>query len=266
MIGGCNNGGTNGSRMLFTNMGCNGGPSSVFVEGLAITEGTVEDVINVSAAGACTPDVYLQNIWVTGAQGQLASNHTDVYQGTGGTINSINVFKFTYDTNYQGITLTAGFNFLSANLGYVNGKYNAITPQDPVTYAIWLRDTDSLSGGCTANPLCNTNPVNMYQVYLAPRSAQTIACCGVWPPTGETQNGIVVGAISDAFGNVTFPSGSGMFGEIFTGAPPGGDFVVPGGTGPGVGYISPGYQNFLLKRDIYPASNDNSPMWLEKAA
>jgi hypothetical protein len=26
------------------------------------------------------------------------------------------------------------------------------------------------------------------------------------------------------------------------------------------------HQNFLLKRDIDPASNDNNPMWLEKAA
>lgn len=27
-----------------------------------------------------------------------------------------------------------------------------------------------------------------------------------------------------------------------------------------------GYFNFLLKRDLDPASNDNLPMWLEKAA
>lgn len=90
---------------------------------------------------------------------------------------------------------------------------------------------------------------------------------GIWKSTDDANNG-ATGAC--ATGNTwTEISGTGGFPAGFPGSIQGieGDPFVYGPY-----YILNsfgqfyGVQNFLLKRDLAPASNDNDPMWLEKAA
>lgn len=247
VIGGACNGGTNGSRMIFGSVS-----GSVYIEGVSFTMGKVEDVVNVSGLSGYKPDVYLQNIFETGAAGQLATNHTDIYQASG-DIGNMYVHRVTADSNYQGFFLPRQFAQDSIDMSYVNLSFNAVTPSDSTTYLLWFFTTDVTAGATSQTKAASIFKSALTEVYVAPRAAQTIAASGVWPASGETLNGAVVGAVDDGSGNVTWPKLP-IYGKVFTGSPSGGNFVTNGGSGAGTGYVQPGYSDGTVLPSGKPAN------------
>lgn len=236
IISGCNDGGASGSRIITSDI-----TGDFYMEGVYLKMGKNEDAINVGGAPGHLPIVYLQNVSIEGLFGTDATNHTDAFQANAG-VGAICFHKLTADSNYQGLFLPGQFTQQSIQLSYINLKPNAITPSGAVEYLLWNGTTDVTTSATPAQRLASITPSTYYQVWVQPRSGQDIGCCSVQPATGVTLNGINVGAITDGSGNVTWPAFMRISGQVNTGIPPGGDFVVPGGTGPGVGYVSPGYQ------------------------
>lgn len=214
--------------------------ASVFLEGISWSLAAKKDAINVLSKSGFAADVYLQHLAISGVRGVEAdAAHSDMFQHQG-NMGHLRVHRVTGDSNYQGFFIAAQFDIASATFSRVNLKYNAVTPAETFSYLLWTRDTDSVPG-VTANGK-RRYPVYYDEVYIEPRSGQTVALYGAWPKTGETIDGIPVGAIDDGLGNASWPAYSNIFGKVMTGLPSGGDFSVAGGTGPGTGYVSPGYQ------------------------
>ena len=62
----------------------------------------------------------------------------------------------------------------------------------------------------------------------------------VWPGYDFATTGLRPTVAGD--GSLTWPAGAYITGTLNAGDPPSGDYVTSGGTGAGLGYVSPGYQ------------------------
>lgn len=230
--GSVHNTSSGGSTMVFKNP-----TGSVFLEGLLMDNSSFQgDAFNVYgnvSPGPFTrqaPDVYIQNCRVVNLNGTNAGTHTDLWQAQG-SISNVYIDKLTFDSNYQGISIFQKQNptgpvFISR----VNGSYNAIAG-DAFTFLFWdMSNIDSPP----------YSPVYLDQVYFAPRAGQQLDHVA-WPPPGTTDAaGNAIGFLSDDGGaSVYWPDITNIYGRVFTGAPPAGDFVPAAGVG--LNYVSPGY-------------------------
>lgn len=153
---------TAGSGLRFT--GCTG---SVFLEGLHVDMSKVSaDAINVSGTTG-RPDVYLQNLRVTGVNGSMATTHADVFQPQG-PIGSLYVDRLTATSNYQGLFLPPQQPITSIDLRRVNLSYTDPTATH-VTYLLWLLDQGQ-----------TPPPATLTDVWVQPRAGQSLAK-SVWP-------------------------------------------------------------------------------------
>jgi hypothetical protein len=238
IVGGCNSGGANGSRMAFTNV-----MKSVFLEGISFKMGREEDVINVGGTNASRPDVYLQNIRVTGARGSFASNHTDIFQAHG-PVGTLYIHRLTGDSNYQGIFDSGEFPQTATYMSMVNLRYNNIKPAGRITYLLWFGTSDITKSATPEQRLASLWPRYLTEVYVdTTLREQSLECCGVQPAVGATLNGTNVAPIMDGAGNVAaWPPTMQITGGVRAGSPKE-DFVLSGRSRPGARYVSPGYSN-----------------------
>ena len=224
----------NGSRVAMANAS-----GSYFIEGCKFDMGSNEDVINLGSTNGCEPDVYLQNIYETGAFGTERTNHTDFFQASG-RIGSLYMDKLTFDSDYQGIFLSGEFGQRMSVIKRVNARYKDYGEGNKITYLLWFGTTDVTISASSEKKLNSIIPTYVSEVYIEPKQGQNLASDAVQPMRGATLNGISVGAIPVTDG-VEFPAFMHIGGEIKTGPPPFGDFVDPQSVG--TGYVSPGYQN-----------------------
>lgn len=206
---------------------------SVFVEGVDINmAGVNNDALDVGgrqltdANGPTYPDVYIQNCRFYNVNGTLATTHADMFQPQG-PVGRIFVDKFTGTSNYQGFFLPPQKPITSLAMSRTNLGYTGPGVEQETTYLLWL-----LESGQTPYP------VTLNQVYVNPRSVQTVAANGVYPSSGVA----TIGAYVLSGGTVTWPTtGMQVAGVVTPGVPSTGDFV---GTGVvGLNYTSPGYQS-----------------------
>lgn len=215
---------------------------SVFLEGRHII---MEKTADAFVAGGTSrhetpfvrfPDVYIQNCRVEGVQGAAAALHADAFQ-MDFAANSINIDKFTADTNYQVLFMRpepSGGRVLShIDLRRCNFRKNRV-PGDP-------EPTKLVYFGTSAAEVAAAG----HRIFL------TEVWCEV--PAGQNPRDYVYPKVgselaSDAIGPyVWWPSLTqvvrdlqGRPGKVRIGVPPGGDFVPASAVG--LDYVSPGYQ------------------------
>lgn len=246
----------NGARSV-TVIGCDLGRGSasfrnmtgfVFLEGIRADmspEDPQHDVFNAYGPPGGKPDVYLQNIHVTGVHGDYAHTHADIFQPQG-PIGTLRVDRLTGDTNYQGFFLPPRDNIDAVYISNTDLSYHSDTTDDGVSkfsHLFYFRFTDLQGRG--------DQPVNVFldNVYAAPRRGQTLDQ-SVYPGPRSTvrrapaapmmaQSRMAGGGGRSA---LSWPAFLGIRGAIQQGPPPNGSFVQLGPRGPGSRYVSPGYQ------------------------
>ncbi len=217
-----------------------GGTGSLFVEGLRIdlTETPNRDAIVVSGAQGASPDVFLQNILVTGVQGAFKSTHADIFQPYG-AVGHLRVHNFTGDTNYQGFFIRPEYPIKSATFSHVNLKFNRLGQPDGNTFLLWCRN---MAGSpALGDPFF---PVTYGPGVYAEANDRTPGHAAAFPPPGflvPGPGGMNFSGITDLSGSVRWPPISGISGKVRLGPPPDGDFID--GHKVGLGYRSPGYAN-----------------------
>lgn len=226
---------------------------SVFIEGVDINmAGVNADALDIGgrqltdASGPTTPDVFIQNCRFYNVNGTLATTHADIFQPQG-PVGRIFVDKFTGTSNYQGFFLPPQKPISSLAMSRTNLGYTGPGVEQESTYLLWLLETGQ-----------TPYPVTLNQVYLNPRTGQTVAANGVWPNSGVA----TIGAYTLSEGNVTWPTtGMQVAGVVTPGTPPTGDYVPTGAVG--LNYISPGYQGQVAT--VEAASAAQSLPWEDRS-
>lgn len=218
---------------------------SIYMEGCRVDlSGTTNgrDAINAYGATGYTPDVYIQNCYVTGVKGTNAGGHGDIFQPQG-PIGTLYIDKLTGDTNYQGIFIRPEFAISAAYISRIDISFNDLTNPGPDnnTYLLWLRN--DLGQSSPGDPLF---PVELTDVYLAQHEGHSPARAAVYPYDTDVQGlaaGVDVG-IRDGSGNITWIPSAMIAGQATMGAP-GSAYV--NGASVGVGYTIAGtYQQSLI--------------------
>ena len=198
---------------------------TVHIEGVLIdaSEGGVSDGIDISAPQST---VQIQNVRVVGLQGSQAGFHADVIQPWGG-VRDLRVDRLTGTSAYQGLYIgpdlgpIAGADLRRVDLGPAPG----VASQWDGGHLLWV--TSGASG-------CNSYPIDLSQVWVAPRAGRTLGD-SVWPQAGVPS---ACGPSVAGGSSLTWP-GLAVRGSVNLGRPPGGDWVPAGVAG--LGYESPGY-------------------------
>lgn len=208
---------------------------SVFVQGLDLDMGGV-NADAVSAHGVqpedgnpTYPDVYLQDIRITGLTGTTETVHADAYQ-VQGPVGTLYVDRLTASTDYQGFFLNPDSGIAAAKLSRVNFReFNGTSGKH-----LYLSSTPPRA--------VQEYPITLDLVYSeVTQTGATLRSTRVYPGAGVIRDDAVpVGAVYGAATNsVSWPAESGITGRVIGGLPPDGDFVPLGVAG--VGYINPGY-------------------------
>jgi hypothetical protein len=145
---------------------------TVHIEGVLIdgSGGGPFDAIAINAPEAI---VQIQNVRAVGVSGSFEGFHADVVQPWGG-VKELRIDHLTASTDYQGLQIEQSLGPIgravlsNINLSHVAGGPNA----DETTFLLWL------TSGTTCR---NEYPVEIEEVYVAPRSGWTAAEV-VWPP------------------------------------------------------------------------------------
>lgn len=193
-----------------------GATGTVHVEGVLIDnpDRTEFDALVIAAPDAT---VQLQNIRVEGLRGFQNSWHADILQPWGG-VQSLRVNGLTGVTGYQGIQLSS----LKGQIKDISLRRVNLRSIDP---QIWTSGTNGGNGGYLFWADCTlTAQVKLDQVYLAPRQERR-ADQVVWPAANSKSK--CASKLGRAGNAVTFPALP-IKGEMYIGAPPGGDFVPAG--------------------------------------
>jgi hypothetical protein len=210
-----------------------GTSGAIFIEGTSINvNGRSDDGIDVAGSTAAPytlrPDVYVENVRITGLNGSAAGNHSDLLQAQG-SLGRIFIDKLTGQSNYQGIFIPPQFPITSATISRVNLAY--ARGGQPYTYLLWLLDP-----GTAETPY----PVTLSQVWIAPRAGQSVDANAVAPwRNARSAGGAPIGAVSQGAGTFGWPSSMRVSGVVSQGAPAAGDFVPSAAVG--LNYVSPGY-------------------------
>lgn len=208
---------------------------SIYLEGCRIDLSSTtngRDAINAYGATGFTPDVTIQNCYITGVKGTNAGSHGDIFQPQG-PVGRVRIDKLTGDSNYQGLFLRPEFLISSAEISRTNLTFNNLTTPGPDnnTYLLWARNSSGQSAPGTL-----LYPVHYHQVYLAQHESRSPIQAAVYP-TNETIEGFVgTTATPDASGHVHYDGTANIWGKVYNGAPPGGDYVSSGSVG--VGYTA----------------------------
>lgn len=216
---------TAGTGLRFTDT-----TGSVFLEGLDLDMTAVSaDAINVSGAPGALPDVYLQNLRVTGVNGSRGGVHADIFQPQG-PIGDLRVDRLTGRSDYQGLFIPPQAPMSSAELHRVDLAYTH-PDGSAVTYLLWLLDE------CSTDVPC---PVTLDDVWVTPRAGQHLGQA-VWPhPAAVDGDGARIGVrSSDGWRTAYWTPRLPVTGRVQAGSPPDGDFTPAGSVG--LGYVSPGY-------------------------
>ena len=218
-------GGDNGpGRMVFSQL-----VGSVFVEGVSIRLTPLKDAFDIEGAAGCAPDVYLQNIYVTGVAGSYSTVHADIVQPWG-PLGDIHIDRFTGDSNYQGFFFAPAFGIRSVQISRTNLRYNR-APGDPHSFLYWFSDVPERH-----RPRYD---VELIDVWGAARPGQAFDKTVSYPPPGVTDIDGRIGAVPREEGGVVgWPLVMRVHGEVRSGEPPQGDFAP---MSIGSNYRSPGY-------------------------
>ena len=216
------------------------GSGSLFVEGVLIDLNTVpnRDAITVSGASSSPPDIYLQNIIVTGVQGTFAGVHADVFQAYG-PIGRLRVHSMTADSNYQGFFIRPEFSIAGATFSRVNMKFNKRGKPEGGTFLFWCRNMQGSPAKGDAFYPVEFGP----EVYAEP-NARAADWPAAFPPPGILVPGKEGRNFDGAVGadnSIGWPEHSGITGRVLLGPPKDGDMVKP--TDIGANYRSPGYDD-----------------------
>jgi hypothetical protein len=189
-----------------------GTTGTVHIEGLwAHGDGLVEGVQGFAPQAS----LQLENCRFDHLHTTAAALHSDLVQWNEG--GDLRINRFTGSSEYQGIfrANSSGTATISdANLVGLAGS------SDPSPRLLWQG---------------STLPLTIDDVWASPRPGQSVGMA-VWPDVYADSS--VRATVGDGF--VSWGASSGINGRIWTGVPPGGDFVPVGLAG--VGYVSPGYQ------------------------
>ena len=246
----------NGARSV-TVIGCDLGRGSasfrnitgfVFLEGIRVDMSAKDpqlDAFNAYGPPGGKPDIYLQNIHVTGVHGDYAHTHADIFQPQG-PIGTLRVDHLTGNTNYQGFFLPPRDNIDAAYISNTDLSYNSNTTDDRASkfsHLLYLRFTDLQNRG--------DQTVNVFldNVYATPRQGQTLDQ-SVYPGPRSAVRRVSSAPMMTANNararglgkTLSWPDFLGIRGSIQQGPPPNGSFVQLGPRGPGSRYVSPGYQ------------------------
>lgn len=203
-------------RMIFGDL-----HGSVFLEGLTFELAPGKDAINVAGSDGTHPDVYLQNIRVSGVSGAFDAVHADIFQPWG-PIGHLRVDMFSGGTTYQGFFLAPQADILSVDISRTNLFYEG--PADRTTYLYWFTEE--------GKPYY---PVRLDDVWADPRPGEDFAQQALWPPASE-EHGVI---LHDDGSLACWPAETLIDGCVRAGRPPDGDFVRGD---LGEAYVSPGYQ------------------------
>lgn len=202
------------------------GCGSLYVQGLIIdlSQTPERDAIVASGANGYWPDIYLQNLLVTGVQGTHARTHADVFQPYG-PIGRLRVHGVTADSNYQGFFIRPENPILGAEFSRVNMRFNRLGTPDGNTYLFWCRNLrESPARG---DPLF---PVHFGPDVYAEANAREPSRAAVFPAPQHHlvgRDGVTYASVAEADGTIRWPEASGITGEVRCGRPPGGDFILP---------------------------------------
>jgi hypothetical protein len=196
---------------------------TVHIEGVLIDDssGGQSDGIVVNSPNSI---VQIENVRVSRLSGNVNQVHADIVDTSYGGAREVRMNRFTGYSNYQGLFIQAGTTLIAqnVNVGYASSPYAADSAGS--LQFIWL------TPGTTS---CTHNPTSLTEVYVLPRSDQTLNN-SVWPTT--TRPAACPASVAN---NVaTWPNLTSLTGSVKGGTPPGGDFVPPGVAG--VNYVPPG--------------------------
>jgi hypothetical protein len=179
----------------------------VFIEG---TDGAYFDAIAIAAPNAV---VEVINVRVEDVRGRASGYHGDIIQPFGG-VKKLYVDRLTGRSNYQGFYLEeTGGQIGSVSLNNVNLAYDA-NSYDTTTFLVWWE-------------ACSTYPVTLRNVYIQPRSGQTVGRSAVYPNTDRPADCRARQSGND----VTWPTIGAINGKVIQGRPSTGDFVPAGSVG-----------------------------------
>lgn len=199
----------------------------IYIQGTTQALTAAKDAMNLSAPADSTkrPDVYIQKCRISGLRGTNAGTHSDALQPQG-HVRRVRRDLCVIDSNYQGDFLAPQYEMEERDIRRTHYFYNTVSGNDPVTSLLWLNDTDSDAGADLGKRFV---PTKLTEVYITPRAGQTLAQHAVNPKTGDTINGVNVGAIADANGNASWPSVTLITGMVKVGPPPQ-DYAAGAGT------------------------------------
>ena len=203
----------------------------IYIEGVEIdlVNDIRKDAINwegrplADPSGPTYPNLTVQNCRLINIKGVNAnlSEHGDAIQPQG-PVGKLRADKNTITTGYQGIFVPPQAAITSTDLSRIDFSY--ITGVDPTTYAVWFLDSAAQA----------PSPVSLQEIYITPRSGQSIGPDAVWPKSTLGGADASIAAIVAGDGSVSWPPATLISGSVKSGAPAGGEFV-PSGT-VGLGY------------------------------